>query len=98
MIKKPIFFGGKALNEIFYRDEIVAIQKLSHGKANEYEQKFAYKKIAEKLCRVADNSFNPDSNTMSFNEGVRFVGTMLAQAIDCDIDKFPERKIINNKQ
>lgn len=97
MIKKPIFFGTKALNEIFFKDEIIAIQKLSKGTATEYEQKMAYRKIAEKLCRVADNSFNPDSNTMSFNEGVRFVGTMLAQAIDCDIDKFPTRNIINNK-
>jgi len=96
MIKKPIFFGSKGLNEIFFKDEIQAIQKLSRGTANEYEQKLAYKKIAEKLCRIADSSFNPDSNTMSFNEGVRFVGTMLAQAIDCDTDKFPERKIINN--
>ena len=98
MIKKPIFYGHKELKEIFFKDEIIAIQKVSKGKANEYEQKLAYQKLAEKLCRIANSSFNPDSNIMSFNEGVRFVGTMLAQAIVCDTDDFPERNILNKNK
>lgn len=95
MIKKPIFYGEKTLQEIFSKDEITCILKVSKGTANEYEQKMAYKYIVEKLCRIAQNAFNSDPQITSFNEGVRFVGTMLAQAVTIDVDDFRQKSIIN---
>lgn len=95
MIKKQIFFGEKGLSELFHEDEIIAIQKVSKGSANEYEQKMAYKVIVEKLCRIAQPAFNPDSHITSFNEGVRFIGVMLAQAITAETDNFKKRNITN---
>lgn len=82
------FFGDNQLQNILKKDEITAIQKFSKGLANEYEQKLAYKTIVEKICRIAHSSFNPDSGITNFNEGARWVGVMLAQAIVVNTDLF----------
>ena len=82
------FYGDKKVEDIFNKSDIIAIQKLSKGVASESEQQLAYKSIVEKLCRVPHSSFSPDNNITNFNEGVRWVGIMFAQAMVADIDKF----------
>jgi len=88
------FFGDTKIQNIFDKEEIIALQKMSKGKANEYEQKLGYKVIVEKLCRIAHSSFTGDNNLTNFNEGVRWVGVKLAQAIVVDTGTFNN----NNKK
>jgi len=84
------FNGDNKIQNIFLKEEVIALQKLSNGEAGEYEQKLAYKSIVEKLCRLPHSSFTGDNNTTNFNEGARWVGIKLAQAMTADIDTFKE--------
>ena len=95
------FFGDKKLSDLLTREEIIAIQKTSKGSASEYDQKLAYQTIIQKICRVPCSAFNENQAIQSFNEGVRYVGQMLAIAHVADIDTFkdftPIASNINNK-
>ena len=91
------FFGAQALPELLKKDEVIALQKVSKGSANEYEQKLAYALIMNKICRVSAPSFNESQFITSFNEGMRYVGGLLAIAHVANIDAFKENNPINNK-
>lgn len=84
------FFGDKELNQLLTKDELIAIQKVSKGVAGEYEQKLAYQTIIQKICRVPCSAFHENSGIQSFNEGVRYVGQLLAVAYIANIDAFKE--------
>lgn len=95
------FFGDRKLTDLLKQDELIAIQKVSKGLANEYEQKLAYETIIQKICRVPCSAFHENSGIQSFNEGVRYVGQQLAIAHIANIDAFKEvnpiKSNINNK-
>jgi len=91
------FFGAVDLNDLLKKDEVIALQKVAKGRANEYEQQLAYLTIINKLCRSAAPSFNESHAITSFNEGVRHVGALLSIAAVSNIDTFKENNPINNK-
>ena len=103
-MKNKLFhaFSDKQLTDILNEEEVIALQKISKGHANEYEQKLGYKIIIEKLCRINAPSFHENQNIANFNEGVRWVGLLLSFAHVADTDKFkknnPIKSNINNQK
>lgn len=61
----------------------LALKALSHGNANEHQQRNALKWIVTDLCRTYDLSYRPSSDRDTvFAEGKRFVGLQIVQEIN----------------
>lgn len=65
------------------KDVAMALKALSHGKANEGQQKTALEYILFAACRLRDPSYVEGEKplTMAYNEGRRAAGLMIAGAI-----------------
>lgn len=66
------------------KDVAMAIKALSAGNANEGQQQRALSYIMFDLCRLRDPSFEDGEKPLksAHNEGRRFVGLMIAGAIE----------------
>ena len=77
MTKKPL---GPYLPTEYSYSEVIAIQALVRGEADEEQQKIAMRWIIEKCCGTYDMSFFPgeDGDRMTaFAEGKRMVGNSI---------------------
>ena len=76
-MKKPI---GPHIPPDYSYSEVIAIQALAQGIADEEQQRIAMKWLIEKCCGTYDMSFYPgdDGERMTvFAEGKRFVGNQV---------------------
>lgn len=79
--------GGLATAPMDVAD-VVALQALFDGRADEDQQKCAIRWILDGACGVHEVSFVPDNPHMtSFNEGRRFVGKQIGEALRTDPGK-----------
>ena len=84
--------------KIITKAEGLAIKALNDGVANERQQKLAIIAIINGLSAFQNTSFDPDNpHQTSFNEGRRFVGTMMKKAILFDWDAYETKKTTKPK-
>lgn len=64
-----------------WTSEIVSLQCLAQGTADEFQQRLAWKFIVEVLCRTDEQTFFPEGQggdrVSAFAEGLRWVGRMM---------------------
>lgn len=66
----------------------LAIKGVASGTANEDQQKTAMSWIIKELCGTYDLSYRPQSDRDTvFSEGKRYVGLMLIQEINININR-----------
>jgi hypothetical protein len=84
--------------KLITKAEGLAIKALNDGVANERQQKLAIIAIINGLSAFQNTSFDPDNpHQTSFNEGRRFVGTMMKKAILFDWDSYETKKTTKPK-
>lgn len=75
---------------------VFAIQAMSHGEANQGQQKIALDFLIHELCRTYDFSFRPDDKggerETALAEGRRFVGIQLERIIRNPYDELTGKK------
>lgn len=72
------------------RADIVAMQALANGKADEFQQKRALNYIIYDLCKLQGVSFYPTERESSFAEGKRFVAQMINAMLTFNARKLEE--------
>lgn len=72
------------MERVIPQDAALAVKALAAGTANEGQQKRAVEWILFDLCRLRDPSFEDGEKPLksAHNEGRRFVGLMIAGAIE----------------
>lgn len=75
----------------YSKAEIIAVQALATGTANEGQQKLALDWIVTKVCKTYDLSFHPDSeHGTSFAEGKRHAGLQIVKLLGLKPGQFKE--------
>lgn len=72
---------------VFTRDEVVAIQALAQGRADEIQQRKALDWILYKACDFHGVSFRDTDRETSFAEGKRYVAQQINYLLNIDMRK-----------
>jgi hypothetical protein len=73
------------------KEEVIALQCLHRGEANEYQQKLALKVIVNDFCRAHDALYIPGSfDQTAFLNGRAFVGQRILKYINIPVGKLDE--------
>jgi len=81
------------LDPAFARPEAVALRAVATGSATPDQQRLAFAAIRQKACMEDQPSYvQGDYIASAFNEGRRFVGISLRNAVAAPLTDFPEVK------
>lgn len=65
--------------------DVASLQAVFEGQADEIQQRRAIRWILDMACGIHDISFDPENpHVTSFNEGRRFVGKQISEALRTD--------------
>lgn len=91
-MRKPPEVPPPWLPATYDEHDVLAIQALVAGTANDQQQKRVFRYIVETVCGAYDLSYRPNERDTAFAEGKRYVGLTLVKLARLNVSALFRRK------